>query len=474
MKKISYNKHKWLLTATLLAVLSMNYVYQESSVAAGSYEMSSTAASNEMETLNQSYMSSQKPSEMPKAPKPATAPSSGDRSEALAKIEAAVSEPGACTTGECRTSADPSVTIKLADFKKLVELARSALAEGQNSPARSEKPAEKPSERPAAPAHDSAKQQAADEKEDCNKIKSRQEKRECLAEQKREKEKEKQDAITEKFEDKMEDIKDKCDKDLECLATEFTSALSRFDGRNAVPATVVSRYFKSMIASRLSGQLFSENGTSNETLQILSSLMSDIPERYKSIKTATMDAVRSQALQSGSRVNQAYKNAQELSKQNNPQAYLQQVSQAREEHQMLDAQTKLYSGVIEQSLREISDTSALSYYQRTYYPNMQKIMMSLLNPNGVDANGQTQTTAASDNTRNTRSGGQGTTTTTTTNGMPPVPQIDFSRGNSRIGNDGKIAPPSVQNPVQWSVPATNNGMNVGTPTNTTRGGRGSY
>ncbi len=466
MKKISENKHKWLLTATLLAVLSMNYIHQESSLASGSYEMSSTAASNEMETLNDSYVASQKPAgEKSETEK---------RQEALRKIEAAASEPGACTTGECTSSAEPSVTVKLSDYKKLLELAKKTLEEERSSQARAEKPADKPAEKAQATAK---KEESSDEKEDCNKLKSRQEKRDCLAEQKREKEKEKQDAIITKFEDKMDDIKDKCDKDLQCLATEFTSALSRFDGRNAVPTTVVSKYFKSMIGGPLSRSLFNENGTSSETLEVLNSLMSEIPERYKSIKTNTMDAIRSKALMSGSRVNETYKNAQELSKQNNPQAYLQQLGQAREEHQTMNQQSSVYSAVIEQSLRETGDVSALSYYRSTYYPNMQKIMLSLMNPNGIDANGQTQpqvTQLPDNNSRNSRTSGQAAPTTTNPNGIPQVPQVDFNRSNSRVGGDGKMTQPGIQNPVQWSVPATNNGINVGTPTNTTRGGRGSY
>lgn len=419
---------KWILTASLFAVLAGNYAFQTSSINIGAIEMSSTKpvaakpASNEMETQNEA----------------ATRKREDDRDKEVTRIlglqkvearktQAASVEEGACTAGDCKTTAAPSVLLKMDDYNKLI--ARIAELEKQ-------KPAEKP----------------AEEKKEEDKKETRAEKRERLAQEKKDKEKEKQDERIAKFEDKMEDVKDKCDKDLQCLASEFTTTLARFDGKNSIPAPIVNKYFKSLIGGPLAKSLFNDSADGHATLEVLQSLMAEIPSQYAGIKQITMDTVRYQAQTPATRINQGYKSADALSKQNNPQAYFQQLNQTREEQQALTVQSTAYTAAIEQSLRENGDQSSLSYYQRSYLPNMQKIMSSLTNPTGINQAEQRNETT----TRNSRTGQT----------VAPSQQQKMTNPPSRSG--------SAQQQVPWTTPTQNSGFKQGQPTTNSRGGRGHY
>jgi hypothetical protein len=176
-----------------------------------------------------------------------------------------------------------------------------------------------------------------------------------------------------------------------------------------------------------------------------------------------MDTVRYQAQLPATRVNQGYKAADALSKQNNPQAYFQQINQTREEQQALTVQSTAYTAAIEQSLRENGDQSSLSYYQRSYLPNMQKIMNSLMSPNGVDQTGQQQQQQeVTTTTRNSRTG-----QTVIQNQQQNSNYQKMTNPSSRTGTAG-------QQQMQWTTPTQNNGFQQGQPTTNSRGGRGRY
>ena len=436
MKQVSITKQKVLLTAALLSVLAGNYAFQTSSISlqknSGSFDMSS----NEMETQNDAYLKSVKET----AAEVALQKREDDRDKEITRIlglkaeakktQAASVEVGACTSGDCKTTAAPSVLLKLEDYNKL--LARIDELE---------------------------KKKAADaveaKKEEVTKTETRQEKRDRIAQEKKDKEKDKQDERVTKFEDKMQDVQDKCDKDLQCLATEFTAALGKFDGKNAIPAAYVNKYYKSLIGGQLAKSLFTDGADSQASLEVLQTMMTDIPERYRGIKEITMDSVRYQAMAPANRISQGFKNATELSKQNNPQAYFQQLNQTQADQQALTAQANTYSAVIEQSLRENGDNSSIGYYQRSYLPNMQKIMSSLNSPTGVT---QTTTVQPTDSTRNGR---------LAPSTQQPQQQQNQPAQSTRSGN--------VQQGTQWNLSTDNSGVQMGQPTSapTTRA-RGRY
>jgi hypothetical protein len=403
MKQVTLSKQKWFLTAALFTVLAGNYAFQTSSKNSGTFEMALTAAES-------------------------------------AKTQAATTAPGACK--DCSESAAPSVLLKLEDYNKLT----ARIAELEKKSSEAAKPAD-------------------DKKEEAVKPETRAEKRERLAQEKRDKLKEKEDERVAKFEDKMQDIQDKCEKDLQCLATEFTTALSKFDGKNSIPKGVVNKYFKSIVSLPLARSLYTDGPNSQAALEALQSLMSDVPEQYRGIKEITMDAVRYQASIPANRVSQGYKTLSDLSKQNNPQAYFEQLNRTRDDEQTVANQSTAYSALIEQTLRETGDQSSFSYYQRSYLPNMTKIMNSMTVPSTVE---QTQQQQQLDNSaRNSRNG----------QAVQAQQQNQQQLNTNQTRRGGNIQQPvqqSMQSQMPWNMSNQNNGVSSGQPTMQTRGGRGRY
>lgn len=445
----SFVKQKWFLTASLLAVLAGNSALQSSflssSLNSGTFEMSSEAKPVVV-----------KPSDKTRQPEYVNPFLKNDPK----KTQAQSVESGACTSGDCKTTAAPSVLLKLEDYNNLI--ARIAELEKQTADAKAAevkpvvaKPTETTTTEP-------------------EKTETRSEKRDRLAQEKKDKELEKQDERVAKFEDKMENIKDKCDKDLSCLTSEFTSALDKFDGKNSIPAGVVNKYFKSMVSAPLSRSLYTDGPDSQASLEVLQSIMSDVPAQYRGIKEITMDAIRYQATVPANHINQGYKSADDLSKQNNPQAYFQQINTTRDEQQTLTTQATSYTAVIEQSLRETGDTSSLSYYQRSYLPNMQKIMSSLTSPTS-EVNTTTPTQNNNVNTTRDSRNGQ----TAPVQNQQPNPQFNnqFNNGpqdNSKMTNPQTRggAPQGVSSQTAWTLSTPDNSFQQGQPSTTTRGGRG--
>ncbi len=456
-------KQKWFLTASLFTLLAGNYAFQMSSKNIGAVEMSSSKpvaakpvtakpaaanpASNETETQNEAYLKSKADD---KAKEEATRKREDDRDKEMARLlgqqkaeaaktQAATAEPGSCTSGDCKTTAAPSVLLKLEDYNKLI--ARITELE--------KKPAVKPEE---------------DKKEDA-KPETRAEKRERLAQEKKDKEKEKQDDRVAKFEDKMEDIKDKCEKDLQCLASEFTSALSKFDGKNSIPAAIVNRHFKALISGPLAKSLYNDSADTHTTLQALQSLMAEVPSQYAGIKKITMDTVRYKTELPATKVIQGYKAAEDFSKQNNPQGYFVQLNQTQEEHRMLATYSNAYDVTIAQGLRESSEQSSLSYYQSSYMPNMEKIRKSLMNPNGVRLAEQQQ----QDSTTTTRTARTGQNSV-----QNPTQDQQQNRNLQKMTNPTTRTGNPQQQQIIWDVPAQKSGVQQGQPTTNSRGGRGRY
>jgi hypothetical protein len=428
MKHISTKK--WLLTASLFAVLAGNYSFQSSSLVAGTIDMSSEAAPTEEGAVQ-------------------TPPIQIDRSPVPPKPEAKTKTEASTTADckDCKTPAVPTVTVNLEDYQKLLtrikqlEKAQEAKKEAANDGA--EKPAKETV----------VKETAA-------------EKRERLAEEKAEKAQAKKDAEAEKmeervakFEDKMEQIKVKCEKDLACLTESFTSALSRFQGRNSIPAETVNKYFKSMISAPLARSLYSDDMSTAAAEVALAAIMSETSEQYGSgLKKITMDAVRYQSAVPAEQIKEGYKAANEYSKQNNPQAYFQQLQITQNEEKALKSKVSSYSQTIAQSLGANDDTSSLSYYKQSYLPNMNKIMSSMNAPLLTNQQQQQQSQQQQNeqvDTRNTR-----------TNQTIQANQYDQKMTNpqTRTGSNGL---------QQWNLSNTTNGVQSGQPsTTTTRAGRG--
>lgn len=440
--------NKWLLTTALLAALGANYTFQSSSLSGvnsdGAIELSSEAVSAKPElkkieatpTKMTPITRQGRVSSVPENKKiPVSTTPVAEKAEE--KSEATVTNVATCPTGDCKASAD-SVILKLEDYKKLVAQIESLKAKPVAAAAASET------------ATVESKYDVCIKTEDGEK-ETRSEKRERQACEKKEKEKEKTEDRVAKFEEKMEDIKDKCaddgDEKLNCLASGFSDALRRYSGRNTLPANVVQKYFRSVVGTELSKSLFNPN-VDNETMMAnLTGILDSTPEEYRSLKQITLDSVKNQAKARALAVNQQYKLASQVPK-NESAAYLQIMGQAQSEEAELRSITAAYDAAVRTSDSYSSDRSFFSYYNTSYLPNMQKMFLAISNPASTDSTvAKPEATTRGTSTRGTVSDDASTSTNT--------------RGGA----------PAAKTNDSWNFLSSSSGVNVGAPSMESRGGR---
>lgn len=446
MKKLLTLNTKWILTASLLSLLVTQYSNQSSSLSiakahaqysnSGEYVLASRVPADVTTTTSTDASTATTTSNDATAAAIAEFAAANSTSSDASKTEASANTEGACTE-DCETPSTDQKTIQdLVTRISSLENMLKQLKEAQ----------------PTAPTTTTA---AAEENDsDCEKPEanaSRDDKREYAKCIKDEKEQIRKDKIKEKFEDRVADLEDKCDKDLECLSSGLTSLLSRFTGKNAPAAADVNKAFRSLMAAPLAAALYSDNPEVLEsTLASLQGLMQDMPDDYRSLKQSIMNAVKNQATVAAKKVSDGYARLQTLSQQNNPQAYFETLQETKLEEQKLTYLSNSYSSSIEQSLQMTNDVTTLSYYQKSYVPDMKKILASMMAPTQPTT---TQPGATPGVGRDGRSGQQTVTTSTTPAVQDPNKMI---RGDQ-----------------VWTFPTSNSGISIGTPSTTpTLRGRG--
>ncbi|MBC7457194.1 MAG: hypothetical protein H7235_02870 [Bdellovibrionaceae bacterium] len=420
MKQVVTFDKKWILTASLIAVLGTQYSYQSSS----QDFKSASSIKNYGEFVLASTSS-------PDNTKAAVDPNDKKTTEAV--------NPTECK--DCKTFVlSPTTTLKLSleDYTKLITQIKLDIA-----PATTSTPAA-----PVAKVNDSDCEPArADETRT-----ERRERIQCEKDEralaKLDKENDKKQARAEKFEDKMEALKEKCADDLECLSSGFTTALSRYEGKDALPAAVVAKAFNSTVGASLKKALASNDPA---VLVNAQSLLQDMPEQYKGLKQAVILGVKAQTTVSANKVSTEYAAANELAKQGNkPQEYFEALATAQQDHQALNSLVVGYSASMEQSLELAGDATTIAFYQKSYVPDMKKIMAAV--STGIPNN--TTTLDPKYNTRDARNG------TTINNGTAST----TLPANEKMTRD--------QNNGQWSVPNSTGGLQIGSPQPNSRGGRG--
>lgn len=345
MKNFNMNI-KWVLTASLLALLTTQGAYQFSSLNknnSGELNLSSEAAPSKT-------------------------------SSKQVKTEASSSAEAVCTTGEC--------TVSVAEFNQM--MAKISSLEAMIVELKNQKPqstqAPAPESVPTAPATTVAQNINLDS--NCDPARSdetRQERRDRLACEKEEREQAKSDALVERFEAKMERLQDRCDQDVNCLAEGFTSEISKYTGSKKLPAAIIVNYYRLMVTTPLEKVLYSSNPEDlTSSISTLQTVLQNLPEQYSSLKKDLLAKVQTQTRVAATKVAQSYSNLNTLSKQNNPEAYFQAYQQTQQDHSALTYLSNSYSSSIVESLNTNSDFSALDYYKKTYIPDMQKIMSSIL------------------------------------------------------------------------------------------------
>ncbi len=410
MKQLLTINKKMILTASLLAVLGTQYSYQSSSLDFksassvknyGEFVLASTSGDNT--TVDKQAHEDKKATE--------------------------AVNPTECK--DCKTIVlSPTTTLKLSleDYTKLLTQIQLDVAKTTPTPAAT---VAQQSDSDCEPARADETRSERRDRIQCEK--------EEKAQIKKDKEDEKKQARLEKFEDKMDALKDKCSDDLECLSSGFTSILSRYEGKNALPATTVTKAFNTVVGVPLKNALASNDPA---VLVNAQSLLQDMPEQYKALKQSVILAVKAQATVSANKVSAEYAAVNELSKQNKPQEYFEALATTQQDHRDLNNLVMGYSVSIEQSLELANDKTTFAFYQKSYVPDMKKIMTGIIS--GVPAD-----VKKIEPTNNTRDGRNGTSSTT-------LPE------NEKMTRDNS----------QWTLPTGTQGLQIGTPSTQSRGGRG--
>lgn len=409
MKSLRTTNKKWILTASLFAALSANYAlqYSPSKMLSGAFDFSSQAVQ--------------------------------------IQTEAATNDSAACNTDECSSAPAEMTQIKTADLQALI--ARLDALEKKLLPTAEES-------KPVA-----SEKKLTEIEEECGTAEANEsssDKKTRLKCEKETKEKIKLEAKIEKFEEKMEKIKDKCDQDLECLSSEFASAVSRYEGKNALPSATINKAFKSVVGTTLVKALYSDDETAlTGSISALQALMQELPSEYKTLKQGIMEIVKMQTTAAAQKVSESYAQLNQLAKQNNSAAYLEAAQNVKLEHNNLIYLANSYSSAIQESVSLSEDLSAISYYQKNYLPNVQKIMAGVYGSTST----KSTTTNISIDSRTQRNGDSTT-----------APQTIYENPINNPNNNGMI-----QATTPWNFPATNqlNGFSNGSISNQSMGGRGS-
>lgn len=459
---------KWLLTTALLAVLGANYSFQATSLSLnsdnGSIELSSRdgrrsgSASGTVTTSGTAVVSSS-PSTSGTVTTSGTAsvsgaralPRSGDSEDKTGKTVEFKREGQVLATGECADGSCKTVILQVSALEALAKNLVSATTKVA------------PTTTVVTTASAAALVKADETEYDCDftedgKAETRAQKRDRLRCEKAEKERVKREDRVAKFEDRMESIKDRCETSsaseskLECLTREFNSALTRYSGRNALPANVVQRYFKNVVGTELSKMLFNGDINPQQAMSMLQDVFDGLPSEYGVIRQNILQAIQAETKNRSAAINQQYKLADTYAKQNKPQEYLQTMTEAQAAQTELTQMVDVYSAAAKTSDSFGSDVSFAKYYQQTYLPAMRQIF-NLMGP----AAAATATPEKKEEGTTTRGNTRGGTQTT------PAPATRGQATTTSLKTDGQ-AP-------QWQFlnSSSTGGVQVGQPSTTSRG-----
>lgn len=442
-KWLSRRSRALLSTAALLAVLGANYSFQTNSLSLnennGFFELSSSEVSNGREASRGSKPATKSeaaPAPTKAATPPPPAPVESEQTQELPKAESAPKqqvhikrEGKVVASGTCADDSCKNVLLSMETLEKFVDVLEKATSS-------SSKPMQK--------------NEAEESDDDCDfsnddmsaRAKQR-ERTKCLKERK---DREKREELVSKFEDKMEDIKDKCEvvtseSKLECVTREFNHALSRYSGRNSISPAVAQRYFKQIVGSELAKSLFNSDKSPEDMMSTLQDIFDGLPTEFSGLRKSVLDAIQNQTRAKAAVIHQQFKSAETL--KNNPEAYLQTVGEAQQQQAELSQMAEVYSAAARTSDSFSTDSSFTSYYQANYLPSMRKIFSSINGTTGVDG-------ARESIENRTRS---------------------QTRGSSMLNSD--LSAPSASkigdSTSQWQFPNGSSGLNMGAPSNTSRG-----
>lgn len=414
---------KWLLMTALLAVLGANYSFQSSSLTIaqnedkGVFELSLVAPAPASPTTRTADGASPTTRTRGGASRTATvSPTTTVRDAAsptTRTFNLKTPEGQVVATGTCQGCSD--AVLDLAAIKKI------ALATGVVSAGAIASPTAAVATGQPLVASAPAALPVATNEYDCDytedgKPETSSQKRERLRCEKKEKERIRTEDRTAKFEDKMDAIKDRCEDSrseakIECLTREFGNALNRYSGRNALPQSVVQRYFKNVVGSELSKMLFNSEIDMTQAMSALQDAFDMLPSEYSGIRQNILTSIKNETQVQANAINQKYKDADAFAKAKKPAEYLKTMQEAQVAQAGLTQMAQAYSAAAKTSDSFTEDVSFAKYYQSVYTPQMNDILASI---SPVQATTQDKPATDGTGTRQNTRGSTSTDVTTTT------------------------------------------------------------
>jgi hypothetical protein len=433
MKQIP--KQKWILSTLLVAALGSQYYFSISSKNIGAFDLASVAPSAQVQALVDVSAALQRT----QAPAQVAAEASADLSRSLVATAAAIT-PSADAT---RVTA-PAVTQGAAAAapcgdcvlltKAEAERIRQILIEITGRP--------NPSAEVAVEETPAEKRRRLREEKEQKKIDEAQAKADKLRDEK--------DARNDEFKDKMEDIASRCDGEITCLTSRYTSLLSRYSGKKKIDNSVAQAAYRMHIEKVLKASM-SDESNSEAVAEALASLGSDVPNDYRQVKESAILAVKNAVSEKAISANKNFRLSEQLSKAGKVNESISISQQAETDATDATGMANLYSSTLSQSLKDVSDSVTLAYMSKLT-PEVQRLLSNMRLTTG-------EALSTSDNT-------------STTN-----PLINPNQGTTRgvvRGGDASTTP-SVGSSNTTNTGNALNGVQFGnTQSGGARGARGAY
>ncbi len=261
----------------------------------------------------------------------------------------------------------------------------------------------------------------------------REEKKEAKEEKrlaKEEAEREKKEERNDVFADKASEISERCNDDLGCKMSRFTSLMRSYTGRKKVDQFAVTKAYNELIAGDLKGALNGAEGSASKTaaLEAISSMMSSVPSDYKFLKKNSIDSVKFGQIAQAASVEALYKQADQFKAQRRTSEELQTRDQAMRADQSFRQDANSVYATLRESLGSVNDSTTWNYVTTSYVPDLQSAIGRFTGLSALNLNGTSSVSTTLNGTTSSGRGGRngnatisnGNTITDSSNGLSGV------------------------------------------------------
>lgn len=398
MKLFSKTTNKWLLSTMMVAALGSQYYFSVSSNTFGNYELSSTATEELAEKLKQLDNTREAtPAEIEKRKKDLIESYSSkikaenaekDKKAADGKVELIVAQntAGSVTKDTAETDAAGTYEIQcdICGENKFIVLSKINFDTAIYLAKQLRKPetlvtkrVSKDEEEVVAETAKERRERLKEEREEQKRItrEAKEEKKQAKLDKLLEEKEERNDAFT----DKAEEIAERCQEDLSCKVSQFTSLIKRYSGSKKVDQSIVNKAYNTLIDKDLKAGLRSTDKT--DALNALESLMGEnLPAEYKDLKKRAVIATKTAQADQVESINSLYKQADiyKANKQTTQELEARGLALAASDNFRSES-AAIYQSLYNSTL-SAGDKTTLDYVVNTYAPEMRNILARLSNP----------------------------------------------------------------------------------------------